>query len=76
MKAFDLENEVRRRLEFYENVMGALELARKIRKLHSCRDCGKNCRYRPRLCDPVRINCPLWEPLLSEDRTDEQKTDH
>lgn len=35
---------------------------------NSCNDCGKvNCEYAPKIGQPVRINCPLWE--------DRQKTD-
>lgn len=34
-----------------------------IEHMHSCNDCGiqRKCQYVPRIGQPVRYNCPLWE---------------
>lgn len=33
-----------------------------IMSLHDCNDCEKkDCQYKPKLGQMVRINCPLWE---------------
>ena len=34
----------------------------KVTSFHDCNDCGKkDCKYRPKLGEMTRINCPLWE---------------
>lgn len=35
---------------------------------HDCNDCGRNvCEYIPAPGQLTRINCPMWEPLWSQE---------
>ena len=39
-----------------------IEYYQRVKSFHDCNDCkDKTCKYKPRLGEQVRINCPLWK---------------
>ena len=43
-------------------IADALEDYKKIKELPDCNTCGAYCGQMPLPGEPVRINCPRWEP--------------
>lgn len=43
-------------------VLDYLTAYRRIIQMPSCLDCGikKTCGFKPKLGEPIRFNCPLW----------------
>lgn len=44
------------------DAIDAINYVRQISKLHDCNDCkDRDCKYRPKLGEAVRINCFAWK---------------
>ena len=53
-------SKIRKAIKVINNVIAYLEDYEEILKLNDCNTCGnKNCPYRPKWGERVRINCPL-----------------
>lgn len=54
-------SKIRKAIKALNNVIAHLEDYEEILKLNDCNTCrNKNCRYRPKWGERVRINCPLY----------------
>ena len=54
-------SKIRKAIKVLNNVIAYLEDYEEILKLNNCNTCrNKNCPYRPRWGERVRINCPLY----------------
>ena len=54
-------SKIRDAIKVLYNVVAYLEDYEEILGLNNCNSCGnKNCQYRPRWGERVRINCPLY----------------
>ena len=43
-------------------VADCIRYTQRVQSYNDCNTCGKkNCEYRPKPGEMVRINCPLWE---------------
>ena len=53
-------SKIRKAIKVLNNVIAYLEDYEEILKLNDCNTCrNKNCPYRPKCGERVRINCPL-----------------
>ena len=53
-------SKIRKAIKVLNNVIAYLEDYEEILKLNDCNTCrNKNCPYRPKWGERVRINCPL-----------------
>ena len=57
-------SKIRKAIKALNNVIAHLEDYEEILKLNTCRN--KNCRYRPKWGERVRINCPLYIREVTE----------
>ena len=54
-------SKIRKAIKALNNVIAYLEDYEEILKLNDCNSCAnKNCPYRPKWGEMVRINCPLY----------------
>ena len=54
-------SKIRKAIKVLNNVIAYLEDYEEILKLNDCNTCrNKNCPYRPKWGERVRINCPLY----------------
>ena len=60
-------SKIRKAIKALNNVIAHLEDYEKILKLNNCNTCrNKNCLYRPKWGERVRINCPLYIKEVTE----------
>ena len=60
-------SKIREAIKALNNVIAHLEDYEKILKLNNCNTCrNKNCLYRPKWGERVRINCPLYIKEVTE----------
>ena len=60
-------NKIRKAIKVLNNVIAYLEDYEEILKLNDCNTCrNKNCPYRPKWGERVRINCPLYIKGVTE----------
>ena len=60
-------SKIRKAIKALNNVIAHLEDYEKILKLNGCNTCrNKNCLYRPKWGERVRINCPLYIKGVTE----------
>ena len=60
-------SKIRKAIKALNNVIAYLEDYEEILKLNDCNTCrNKNCPYRPKLGERVRINCPLYIKGVTE----------
>lgn len=60
-------SKIREAIKVLNNVIVHLEDYEKILKLNDCNTCrNKNCLYRPKWGERVRINCPLYIKGVTE----------
>jgi hypothetical protein len=60
-------NKIRKAIKVLNNVIAYLEDYEEILKLNDCNTCrNKNCPYRPKWGERVRINCPLYIREVTE----------
>lgn len=49
-------------LRAIDKACAALDYVEFMKGQHNCNDCGrKECEHRPKIGDPVRVNCFMWE---------------
>lgn len=60
-------SKIREAIKTLQNVIAYLKEYEEILDLNNCNTCGiKNCPYRPRWGERVRINCPLYIREMTE----------
>ena len=60
-------SKIRKAIKVLNNVIAYLEDYEEILKLNDCNTCrNKNCPYRPKWGERVRINCPLYIKGVTE----------
>ena len=60
-------SKIREAIKTLQNVIAYLEEYDAILGLNNCNTCrNKNCQYRPKLGERVRINCPLYIKGVTE----------
>ena len=60
-------SKIRKAIKVLGNVIAYLEDYEEILKLNDCNTCrNKNCPYRPKWGERVRINCPLYKKEVAE----------
>lgn len=59
-----------------DKIKNSLEISDLIAELTNCNNCGKaDCEYLPQEGDTVRINCPLWVEVETEEKLEEEPKD-
>ena len=60
-------SKIKEAIKVLNNVIAYLEDYEEILKLNNCNNCrNKNCQYRPKWGERVRINCPLYIKGVAE----------
>ncbi|MBR4639520.1 MAG: hypothetical protein IKO79_03045 [Butyrivibrio sp.] len=62
-------SKIREAIKVLHNVIAYLEDYEEILKLNNCNTCrNKNCPYRPKWGEKVRINCPLYIKKVRDEK--------
>jgi len=57
-----LNSDIEEARKILSKVLSIIDYAEIMSKLPDCNTCGvKKCKYKPKLGQMTRINCPFWE---------------
>ena len=59
---WEIRKQLKQAIDWCNVVIAGIDYIDRNARLHDCNDCwDHDCKYKPAVGEPTRLNCPLWK---------------